>query len=136
MSDATYFRVCSCGCGQPLLNKKEMPKFDSQRWATPECLKRDQRERLANKRAGAQRPAPRLSVNGVEIAGGNLKELVTALRAQGLAAKIIRTKRTKRIGGGKTCDAAICDVCATNGGKDIDYCPRHKHEAKQGALFA
>jgi protein-arginine kinase activator protein McsA len=36
---------------------------------------------------------------------------------------------------GKTCDASICDHCTTNGGKDIDYCPRHKHEAKQGALF-
>ena len=36
---------------------------------------------------------------------------------------------------GKTCDASICEVFATSGGKDIDYCPRHKHEAKQGALF-
>jgi protein-arginine kinase activator protein McsA len=36
---------------------------------------------------------------------------------------------------GKTCDAPICDHCTTNGGKDIDYCPRHKAEAKQGVLF-
>jgi hypothetical protein len=36
----------------------------------------------------------------------------------------------------KTCDAAICEVCATHGGKDIDYCPMHKWQAKQGALFA
>jgi hypothetical protein len=37
---------------------------------------------------------------------------------------------------GITCDASICDVCATSGGKDIDYCPQHKNEARQGALFA
>lgn len=37
---------------------------------------------------------------------------------------------------GETCDAAMCDVCATKGGKDIDYCPDHKYEAKQGGLFA
>jgi protein-arginine kinase activator protein McsA len=41
-----------------------------------------------------------------------------------------------KIENGKTCDAAICDHCATHSDKDIDYCPRHKHEAKQGALFA
>lgn len=34
-----------------------------------------------------------------------------------------------------TCDASICDICATKGGKDIDYCPTHKHAAKQGGLF-
>jgi hypothetical protein len=34
-----------------------------------------------------------------------------------------------------TCDASICSVCATSGGKDIDYCPRHKHAARQGGLF-
>lgn len=37
--------------------------------------------------------------------------------------------------GEKTCDAPICDQCATHAGKDIDYCPRHKEQAKQGCLF-
>ena len=31
---------------------------------------------------------------------------------------------------GKTCDAPICDKCATSIGPDLDYCPKHKHEAK------
>lgn len=38
--------------------------------------------------------------------------------------------------GEKTCDANICDDCATSGGKNIDYCPRHKDVAPtQGGLF-
>jgi hypothetical protein len=39
-------------------------------------------------------------------------------------------------GNGKTCDAPICDGCATEVGMGIDYCPKHK-DAKppQGELF-
>lgn len=35
----------------------------------------------------------------------------------------------------KTCDASMCAVCATDVGKNLDYCPKHKAEAKQGGLF-
>jgi hypothetical protein len=40
---------------------------------------------------------------------------------------------------GKTCDAPICDKCATAVGPDLDHCPKHKNEklaAEQGSLFA
>lgn len=40
------------------------------------------------------------------------------------------------IGKGKTCDAPICDGCATEVGMGIDYCPRHKGmKPPQGHLF-
>jgi len=35
---------------------------------------------------------------------------------------------------GATCDKPICDFHATSGGKNIDYCPEHKHAAPQPAL--
>jgi hypothetical protein len=35
----------------------------------------------------------------------------------------------------RTCDAPICDKHATSGGKDIDYCPDHKHAAPQQSLL-
>jgi hypothetical protein len=38
----------------------------------------------------------------------------------------------------KTCDAGMCDRCATSTGPDRDYCPNHKDQkpaAEQGALF-
>jgi hypothetical protein len=30
-------------------------------------------------------------------------------------------------GPGKTCDAKMCDRCATHVGRDLDNCPRHAH---------
>lgn len=38
------------------------------------------------------------------------------------------------LGNGKTCDKPICNFHATSGGKNIDYCPDHKHAAPQ-SLF-
>lgn len=29
---------------------------------------------------------------------------------------------------GRTCDAGMCDACATNIAHEVDYCPKHKHE--------
>ena len=40
-------------------------------------------------------------------------------------------------GRGRTCDAGMCDRCATAVAHEVDYCPRHKHErpaAQQTAL--
>jgi hypothetical protein len=39
---------------------------------------------------------------------------------------------------GKTCDAPICDKCATSVGENLDYCPTHKNAPKpaQQNLFA
>jgi hypothetical protein len=34
----------------------------------------------------------------------------------------------------RTCDAALCDKHATSVGKNLDYCPDHKHAAPQKAL--
>jgi hypothetical protein len=34
----------------------------------------------------------------------------------------------------RTCDAPICDKHATSVGKNLDYCPDHKHVAPQKAL--
>jgi hypothetical protein len=34
----------------------------------------------------------------------------------------------------RTCDAPICDEHATSVGKDLDYCPDHKHLAPQPKL--
>jgi hypothetical protein len=40
------------------------------------------------------------------------------------------------LGNGKTCDAAICDGCATGVGMGLDYCPKHKDmQPPQGNLF-
>lgn len=37
---------------------------------------------------------------------------------------------------GATCDAGICDACATEMGMGIDYCPKHKDRAPaQSSLF-
>jgi hypothetical protein len=37
---------------------------------------------------------------------------------------------------GKTCDAPICDGCATEVGMGIDHCPKHKGmQQPQGTLF-
>jgi hypothetical protein len=37
---------------------------------------------------------------------------------------------------GKTCDAAMCDQCATSVGPDRDHCPRHKNAPlAQAPLF-
>jgi len=37
----------------------------------------------------------------------------------------------------RTCDAWMCEDCATSGRKNIDYCPAHKDKmATQGGLFA
>jgi hypothetical protein len=33
------------------------------------------------------------------------------------------------VGNGKTCDKPMCAKHSTSGGKDIDYCPDHKHAA-------
>lgn len=35
---------------------------------------------------------------------------------------------------GKTCDRSMCNRCATTIAEDVDYCPRHKGQAAQGAL--
>jgi hypothetical protein len=32
-------------------------------------------------------------------------------------------------GKNKTCDAGMCEKCATSVGPDLDYCPRHKQQA-------
>lgn len=43
------------------------------------------------------------------------------------------------VGRDKTCDAPICNRCATSVGEDRDYCPKHKDAklpAVQGSLFA
>jgi predicted amidophosphoribosyltransferase len=29
---------------------------------------------------------------------------------------------------GKSCDAKICDACATSISADVDYCPRHRDQ--------
>jgi predicted amidophosphoribosyltransferase len=29
---------------------------------------------------------------------------------------------------GKTCDAGMCEACATNVAHEVDYCPNHKHQ--------
>ena len=34
------------------------------------------------------------------------------------------------VGHSRTCDAKMCDRCATNVGRDLDYCPNHKESAK------
>lgn len=31
------------------------------------------------------------------------------------------------VGNKKTCDAPMCDLCATSVGHDLDYCPKHKN---------
>ncbi len=36
--------------------------------------------------------------------------------------------------GGKTCDAPMCNGCATRVGPDLDYCPNHKDQPQQGVL--
>ena len=36
---------------------------------------------------------------------------------------------------GETCDKPICDFHSTSGGKNIDYCPEHKHAAPQPSLL-
>jgi hypothetical protein len=96
VSEETYFRMCSCGCKQALVKKDGTPRFDAKRWASEECLKLDQRNRLAAKRAkAARRPLPRLRINGKEIEG-NLPALMQALREQGHEVKIIRPKRAKK----------------------------------------
>lgn len=38
--------------------------------------------------------------------------------------------------GGRTCDAAMCDECATHIAANTDYCPDHRRYARQGELFA
>jgi hypothetical protein len=39
-------------------------------------------------------------------------------------------------GDGKTCDAGMCDGCATSVGAGMDYCPTHKHSKPlQASLF-
>ena len=41
------------------------------------------------------------------------------------------------MGGGKTCDRPICDVCRTHVGKNVDYCPEHRQQAgTQAGLFS
>jgi hypothetical protein len=36
-----------------------------------------------------------------------------------------------------TCDAPMCDRCATSVGPEMDYCPPHaRHAEKQQSLFA
>lgn len=34
------------------------------------------------------------------------------------------------VGHSRTCDAKMCDRCATNVGRDLDYCPTHQKEGK------
>lgn len=40
-----------------------------------------------------------------------------------------------RDGKKRTCDAEMCESCATNSGRDVDYCPDHKNNhPAQGLL--
>jgi hypothetical protein len=40
------------------------------------------------------------------------------------------------VGRGKTCDAPMCEACATPKEPEIDYCPNHaQHEHPQFELF-
>lgn len=89
-------RVCSCGCGRPLLKKDGSPDWSRRRFAGRDCLAKDKCNRVASKRAHLVRhPGPRLCVNGSVIDAARVNELVQWLRAQGYDAKVIRAKRAK-----------------------------------------
>ena len=34
------------------------------------------------------------------------------------------------VGHGKTCDAGMCEQCATNVAREVDYCPIHKGQTQ------
>jgi hypothetical protein len=90
-------RVCSCGCSKPLLKADGSPDWSRRRFAGRECLAKDKCNRVASKRAhAAQHPGPRLSIDGTELPGGNLPDLVKALKQLGHDVKIIREKRTPK----------------------------------------
>jgi hypothetical protein len=90
-------RVCSCGCGQPLLKADGTPDWSRRRFASRECLAKDKCNRVASKRLRAERhPGPRLVVDGVEFVGININAWAKQLRNLGHDVKILREQRKKK----------------------------------------
>ena len=47
-------RYCSCGCGQPLFTDQGEPDFSRRRFATKQCVRRDDARRIAAYRSSTK----------------------------------------------------------------------------------
>jgi hypothetical protein len=69
-------RVCSCGCGRPLMNEQGDPDFTRRRFYSKECLRRDCSRRIAAYRSSAkykdkqQKKLKRLGASPVKVRVG------------------------------------------------------------------
>jgi hypothetical protein len=96
MKRAEGARVCMCGCRRVLLREDGWPDWN-RKFYSQECINLDKRRKTAsNRRKLLTDPKVRITVDGHEVLGNSMGDVLKALRTMGHEIKTVRKQRKKQ----------------------------------------